>query len=180
MVSLCMRFPLFWLSLIACMAVKCLSCPANTYPMLSACHNCPYHTESHENSTSAHDCRCTSGFICVYYRQVRATLLVNSTLREFQSNENNVRSSLISGIAAAAGVERGQVTITGVISRSRRVLVPGTGSPLLQVEVSVMGARRVGELAAHLDGVFLQDGWDVLQQVMVLSIPPHISIEQSM
>ena len=174
-----MRFPFFWLSAIAIMAGICLSCPANTYPVRAACHDCPYHTESHENSTSAHDCRCMPGFICIYYRQVRATLLVNSTLEQFQSNANNIRSSLISGIASAAGVDRDRVTITGVISRSRRVLGPDASPPLLRVQVSVMGGRLVSGLAGHLEGVVLQDSWDVLQQVMVLSIPQHITIEQS-
>jgi hypothetical protein len=164
---------------LAFLVPSCFSCPANFYPVLAVCHACPYHTESHENSTSAHDCRCVPGFICIYYKQVRATLLVNSTLREFQANANNVRSTLISGIANAAGVDTGHVTITGVMTRTRRVLGPDRAGSLLQVQISVVGARRVGDLAGHLDGVVVRDSWDVVPQVMVLSIPPGISLEQT-
>ena len=157
-------------------SVNC--CPENTYPKNAQCVSCPPHTESLENSASAHDCRCMPGFMCMYYKQIRATVLINSTVTEFQTNANNVRSAFLAGMAAAAGVEPDRVTIRGVYGRSRRIL--GGSGRGVDVHVDVVGAVALRDVGLHLTGMHLRDSWEVVPCVTVLSIPKHASLEQNM
>jgi len=116
--------------------------------------------------------------MCMYYKQIRATVLINSTVTEFQTNTNNVRSAFLAGIAAAAGVDTDRVTIRGVYGRSRRIL--GASGRGVDVHVDVMGAVRLSDVGLHLTGMHLRDTWEAIPCVTVLSIPKHASLEQNM
>lgn len=163
------------------------ACPPDHYPADAwphACHPCPAHTRtiavpSGGEATSVHDCKCDAGFLCMYYKQVRATVTLNATLSAFEHDEGGVRSTFISGVASAAGVGREQVHVHFVVIRldhRRRVLRRLLGHPAhgqLQVTVVVTDTHSdVSGLRRHL-GIMHErgDAWIVERRVLVLAIP---------
>jgi hypothetical protein len=150
-------------------------CPTNQYPHDSpACLACPAHTHA-TAPLSAHDCRCEPGFICMYYRQVHATVTLNSTLGDFQGDVNGVRTSLVSGVAAAAGVVPSQVHIHYVVIRlSHRRRLHNNYHGQLQVSLVVSGTSGEGTqgLRQHLTSLQTRnDKYEVQRRILVLAIP---------
>ena len=150
------------------------ACQDNEYPHDSACTACPTHTHA-TAPQSAHDCRCEPGFLCMYYHQVHATVTLNSTLGDFQGDVNGVRTSLVSGVAAAAGVVPSQVHIHYVVIRlnhRRRSLLHYHGQ--LQVSLVISGTSGEGTqgLRRHLSSLQTRsDKWEVQKRILVLAIP---------
>lgn len=167
-----------------------ISCPDSQYPdEKGVCTACPPHTSS-TAATCAHDCRCEPGFLCMYYRQVHATVTLNTTLHDFENDHNGVRSSLLAGVAAAAGVVPEQVHIHYVVirlshRRHRRRLL---GASSIQVSLIVSGTsgQAISGLRRHLSGLQTHgDSWEVRKRVSVLAIPSGhqqelaVSVEQN-
>jgi hypothetical protein len=150
-----------------------LACPDGQYPdEKGTCTACPAHTTA-AAATCAHDCRCEPGFLCMYYRQVHATVTLNTTLHDFENDHNGVRSSLVSGVAAAAGVVPEQVHIHYVVIRlaHRRRRLLGAS---IQVSLVVSGTsgQAISGLRRHLSGLQTHgDSWEVRKRVSVLAIP---------
>ena len=184
-----MRFCLLIYSLAA---VSC-SCPSGQYEEGGACMQCPEHTvtATEGHATSLHDCRCMPGFICMYYRQVHATVtLLNTTMHDFEQDHDGVRSNLLSGIAAAARVSTAQVHVHFVVVRlnhRRRALLSIVGHGI-QVSLLVSGTsvETLSALRRHLSGLQTRgDSWEVLKRVLVLAIPAHqkelaVAVEQNL
>ncbi len=109
-------------------AMTCPSCPANSYCISSdAIQPCPTYTHSVSGSSSVLQCRCDSGYACSYSKRISATIILNSTVTDFNSNYNNVKGDFINAVAFAAGVSPSDVVIDGVISQTgggarRRIL----------------------------------------------------------
>lgn len=157
-----------------------IACPPDTYG--PSCAPCPGHTTCPSGGSTAHDCRCQSGFVCLYYKQLRAVVTLNTSLTAFQSNANGVRSAFISGIAASAGVVPEQVSIADVVPRSFRRLLANHES--IDVDVLVTGARALSRVHEHLTGIHLDHSWTLVPRVLVFpASPPQrvmgIAIEQN-
>lgn len=137
--------------------------PADPWP--HACHACPPHTTT-SAARSIHDCRCNPGFICTYYRQVRATVTVQSTLSAFEHDEGGVRTGFLAGVAAAAGVELQQVRVHYVeirLSHRRRTL-----ADTIQVTFVLSASSGVDKLRAHLQSAHVStDAWQEQRRVLV-------------
>ena len=66
---------------------------------------------------------CDDGFDCKIKKEIHATVRVNSTLQEFNSDVNGIRTAFIAAVAKAANVTEDKVIILGVSeSRRRRLL----------------------------------------------------------
>jgi len=162
--------------------------PSDVWPY--ACVACPLHTKTvgvppnqSEGGLSAHDCKCEAGFLCMYYKRVRAQVILNTTRSAFEHDEGSVRSSFIAGVAAAAGVAQERVHIHFVVIRldhrrraRRRVLLTMEGWSNVGVRVLVTVAdpsADVSILRAHL-GIGEhsdRDSWIVERRVLVLANP---------
>lgn len=154
------------------------------------CLDCPPHTftDLPGGGGSVHDCRCQRGYLCMYYRQVHATVTLNSSLRDFEADRGGVRSAFLSGVARAAGVAQEQVHIHFVTIRlSHRRRLAGL-SESIQVSVVVSGpsTASLDALHQHLSSLNLEGSWKVHRRLMVLAIPVHqmniqaqVSMEQN-
>lgn len=170
-----------------------VACPVGSYglPPLN-CKPCPKHTTTSSSSDMAvtvHDCRCEPGFLCMYYKQVHATVTLNTTLSAFENNTGEVRTTFIAGMAAAAGVEPAQVHIHFVtirLNHRRRLMlfhppesVPPTQASSLgvilgqtiQVSVSVTGSNLLSQVPRYLAGLHLAHSWELQRRLLVLEIP---------
>ena len=157
-------------------------CPAGQYPAdppAHTCQTCPPHTTIAAPAESAHDCKCDAGFLCMYYRRVHATVALNTTMSDFESDRGGVRSSFVSGLAAAAGVQAEQVRIHFVVirlnhRRRHRMLLSAVGGGV-SVGVMISGARSdeaVLCLRDHLARMHIpHESWEVQRRVLVLAIP---------
>ena len=108
-------------------AMTCQTCPANSYCVTSASiQACPTYTHSVSGSSSVLQCRCDSGYACSYSKRISATIILNSTVTDFNSNYNNIKSDFINAVAFAAGVSPSDVYIDTVIGQAastrRRIL----------------------------------------------------------
>ena len=169
------------LTLITFLPLPCVHCcPENTYPLELSCASCPSHTVSLENSTSVRDCKCEPGFVCMYYRQIRATVSLNATMDEFMANANNVRLSFISGIAAAAGVTEDHVTINHVATRLRRMLgSEGRNSPGIHIHAIVRGSDLLTNLDWHLGSMHIGHSWKSTPGIIVIRRPQELTNYQN-
>ena len=155
------RAPCWLLIWLAC----ALACPPDTYGG-ARCAPCPPHTTCPSGGQTARDCRCVSGFRCVYYKQVRAIVTLNTTLSAFQHDTGGVRSLFVSGIAAAGGVFPDQVTIQGVRPLATRRRLPAWHEILVRAELD--GTEQLTQLDRHLTGLHLDDEWTTEVRVRVL------------
>jgi hypothetical protein len=173
------------LFILFCFPIEVCLCPANEYPSDAwphTCKPCPQHTAPTGPSflaTSIHDCKCLAGFLCLYYKQIRATVTLNSTLAAFTQNVGEIQSKFLSGVAAAAGVSPTQVHVRFVVirldhRRLRRLLL--VGEEVIQVGLLVSVGSENGldnRLCKYLSSAHLStDDWDVQRQILVLQIPP--------
>ena len=77
-------------------AMTCQTCPANSYCVTSvSIQACPTYTHSVSGSSSVLQCRCDSGYACSYSKRISATIILNSTVTDFNSNYNNIRDKVI-------------------------------------------------------------------------------------
>ncbi len=103
-------------------ARTCTTCPVNSYCVTSdSIQACPTYTHSASGSSSVLQCRCDSGYACSYSKRISATIILNSTVTDFNSNYNNVKSDFINAVAFAAGVSPLDVFIDGVIGQAASV-----------------------------------------------------------
>lgn len=164
-----MRASVWPLMLLACMCHTgvCSGCPPSTYGL--ACTPCPYHTSCDPSGSTAHDCKCNAGFVCMYFKQVRAVVTLNTTLAAFRNNTDGVRTAFVNGIAAAGRVFPEQVSIHKVqaLLTHRRIL-PTT--PEIRVSVSLDGAGGLLHLTQFLLGLHVENEWTVQAQVRALKV----------
>lgn len=186
--------PVCLLLLFSAMVSPAFACLRDFYPSDAwpyTCVQCPPHTGTvpgqEEGGSSAHDCKCDAGFLCMYYKRVRAKVILNTTRSAFEHDEGSVRSSFIAGVAAAAGVAREQVHVHFTVIRldhrrraRRRILFDVQEKTMGRVLVTVTVAdpftdvdilrTRLG-IGDHLG----RDSWVVERRVLVLANPPgHI------
>lgn len=155
--------------LLACTicAGLCVACPPSTYGVY--CTPCPYHTSCDPSGATAHDCKCNAGFVCMYFKQVRAVVTLNTTLAAFQNDTDGVRSAFVNGMAAAGGVFPEQVAIHKVQALPpRRRMLPVT--PEIRVSVSLDGAGSLAHLTQFLPGLHVENEWSVQAQVRALKV----------
>lgn len=172
----------YW-SLLALLGACCLSlwpsaraCEVGTYLQGAACVACPAHTNTSVlvPATSLHHCHCDPGFVCTFTRRVHATVTLNATLQEFQSNTNGVRSNFISGIASAAGVGPEKVTIHYVVirldhrRRRRRALLAVQARQSIIVNLTVQDAKALRDVERHLVGMHLRHTFRVSEDIRVV------------
>jgi hypothetical protein len=98
----------------------CLPCPANSIcPTPSKRIACPAQTASAEGSTFSWDCKCLSGYECLYRSQVAVHFKFNST-----QMQQNATTTMLEGnaplidalrlsVARASGVDLSKVTFKG-------------------------------------------------------------------
>ena len=179
-------FPLLAIaSLLILLAGTSHTCPAGQYPSEQLtppviCHACPEHTTTFGDpgtASSVHDCKCQAGFLCMYYRQVHATVTLNTTLSDFESDHRGVRSSFLSGVAAAAGVSSEKVHVHFVVIRlnhRRRLRTLGL-LDCIQVSIVVSGTSTedsLQNLHQHLSSMHMTaNSWEVRRRVLVLAVP---------
>jgi hypothetical protein len=165
-----------------------LGCPVGQYPSSDVvphtCLHCPAHTrtsDSPDSALSVHDCKCVAGFLCLYYKQVHATVTLNTTLADFEENAaSGARSAFVSGVASAAGVGVEQVHIHFVVirlhQRRRRLLHsygPHSGASLL-ISVVIPGVETgsLASLRKHVDTLRIgETSWLVQRRILVLPVP---------
>lgn len=166
------------------------ACPSDHYPgdaWPHTCQHCPPHTRTILVATavgalSAHDCKCDPGFLCMYYKQVRATVTLNTTLTAFEHDEHGVRSGFVSDVARAAGVGMEKVHLLHFVvirldhrRRARRRVLWMDERGMLSVTLMVNEATSdtsVLNLQRHLGVNRGQlESWHVERRVLVLEIP---------
>jgi hypothetical protein len=166
---------LFWYSFLSPSLIPAAdACPVGSYGLPQVnCKQCPKHTTTSDMAVTIHDCRCEPGYLCMYYKQVHATVTLNTTLSEFENNSGDVRTTFISGMAAAAGVEPAQVHIHFVSIRldHRRLLLSHQPQQAIQVSVSVTGSYLLSQVPRHLAGLHLSHSWQIQRRLLVLEIP---------
>jgi hypothetical protein len=165
-------FPIIMLSLVC----ACVCCPLGSYGRVhSQCRQCPAHTNTTtELAQNIHDCRCNQGFLCMYYKQIHATVTLNTSLAAFENNTGQVRNTFISGMAAAAGVPPSQVHIHFVVIRlNHRRLLSRTSmtGQIIQVSVRVSGSQSLQPVGQYLKGLHLDHSWRLERRLFVLAIP---------
>ena len=167
---------LFWVLLGLSLRAPVLACYVGTYLQGAACVACPGHTNTSAlvPATSLHHCRCDPGFVCTYSRRVHATVTLNATLQEFQSNTNGVRSAFISGIASAAGVGPEKVTIHYVVirldhrRRRRRALLAAQAHQSILVNLTVQDTAVLRNVERLLVGMHLRHTFSVTEDIRVV------------
>lgn len=115
----------------------------------------------------------------MYYKQVHATVTLNTTLSDFENNHHGVRSLFLSGVAAAAGVSQEQIRVHFVVIRlnhRRRRRLQELPNDTIQVRVvvssGVSSEDSISKLHRHLSGMQMTaDSWVVRRRVLVLAIP---------
>jgi len=126
----------------------------------------------------------------MYFKQVHATVTLNTTLSAFENNTGEVRSNFISGMAAAAGVVPAQVHIHFAVIRldHRRLLSlpPKYPTQTIQVSVSVTGTQSLKQVPQYLSGLHLSHSWELQRRLLVMAIPSQqqtlaalVSMEQT-
>jgi hypothetical protein len=162
-------------SLCLCLCGHARACVAGEYQDRGACPLCPAHTTTTQpgGGVTVHDCRCEPGYLCMYYKQVHATVTLNSTLHDFEGDRGGVRTAFLAGVAAAAGVAREQVRIHFVVIRlsHRRRLLRWLESIRVNVVVSGTSGDSLGSLHRHLSALGGGGSWEVRRRVLVLAIP---------
>ncbi len=166
----------FIFGLSACHGV--LACEVGMYPQWGACVACPAHTNTSAlvSATGLHDCSCNPGFVCTYSHRVHATVTLNATLQEFQSNTNGVRSAFIAGIASAAGVGPEKITIHYVVirldhrRRRRRALLLAAvqARQTIVVNLTVLDTKALRNMDKHLAGMHLRHTFKVTEHILVV------------
>jgi hypothetical protein len=120
--------------------------------------------------------------MCIYYKQLHATVTLNTTLASFENRTGTVRSTFISGMAAAAGVAPDQVHIHFAVIRlnQRRHLVTpsylnnGDGrGQIIQVSVTVTGSESLQRVPQCLEGMHLSHSWEIQRRLLVLTAPSN-------
>lgn len=120
----------------------------------------------------------------MYYHQVHATVTLNTTLHDFENDSQGVRSSLVSGVANAAGVVPAQVHIHYVVirlnhrRRRRRRLLSYSAQIQVSLVVSGAGSQSLFGLRRHLSSLqTARDMWEVVRRLLVVPIPPgHVPL----
>lgn len=108
-----------------------------------------------------------AGFHCVYFKQVRAVVTLNTTLSAFQHDTGGVRSIFVSGLAAAGACSRsGHHQGVQPIRGSRRVL-PSPHEIIVRAELD--GTGELTQLGRHLTGLHVDDEWTTEISVRVLA-----------
>ena len=94
----------------------CGLCPVNYYCTGGGLTEttCPAHTVSSAGASTVLSCSCVSGYSCAYSKRITATVVVNSTVTNFNADANGIKTKLIAAVAAAAGVPVGSVSINSV------------------------------------------------------------------
>lgn len=146
------------------------SCPPSTYG--SQCTPCPPHTSCDNGGSTAHDCRCHAGFVCMYFRQVHAVVTLKTTLAAFQNNTDGVRSAFVNGIAAAGRIFPEQVSIHAVQPLRARRALPET--PEIRVSVFLDGADGLAPLVDFLPAFHVENEWSVQAQVRALKVSTRL------
>lgn len=169
------------LSLFFCVLVAVDGCPVDQYPSgPGVCKPCPAHTVTSslaDAALSVHDCKCEAGFLCLYYKQVHASVtLLNTSLSDFETDNHGMRSDFVSGIAAAAGVASGQVHLHFTVIRlnhRRRMLHAHQRNSSLVIWLDIPGteSRSLEKLRRHLLDLHLPPvTWRVQRRVLVLPL----------
>ena len=149
----------------------------STVPSSVICLQCPVHTTTGNQpdiAVSSHDCRCEPGYLCMYNRQVHATVSLNATLHDFENDVHGVRSAFLSGVASAAGVSSAQVHVHFVVIRlnHRRRRLHSSPRESIRVSLMVLGASNDNcllNLHTHLSSMdMVADSWVVRRHVLVL------------
>jgi hypothetical protein len=155
----------------------CYHCPANYYcPKKSYIPvSCPANTGSNPDSGSLLDCRCLAGYQCTYTKQISATVTLNSTASDFQSNVNNVQTNFKLAIAAAAGVDVSKVIINGISSGTgRRLLSLRARDEVISVRATALGATGLHglpqHLARHSPFLHIDHSWSEAHKVVSLPV----------
>ena len=101
---------------------ECSSCSAGSYcPTVTSIAPCPAHTNSTFGANSQLGCRCLSGYLCSYNKQVDSLItLYGVSYSDFINDVGGVRTEFIASIAAAGGVPPTNVIINGVRVPTRR------------------------------------------------------------
>jgi hypothetical protein len=113
----------------------------------------------------------------MYYKQVRATVTLNTSLAEFESDSHGVRSAFLSGVALAAGVSSEQVQVHFAVIRlnhRRRLYSQPSAAEGVRINVTVSGtsSESLTKLHSHLSSFQMTtDSWEVRRRVLVLAIP---------
>lgn len=167
--------PLYLFVFIAIASGTSLACPQGYYGPF--CQACPLHTtttsELSSISSTIHDCKCQAGFLCIYYKQLHATVTLNTTLSAFENNTGSVRTAFVSGVAAAAGVAPDQVHIHFTVihlDHRRRFVLPHPDETI-QVSVSVLGACSLQRVPQCLEGLHISHSWEIRRRLYVLKVP---------
>ena len=127
------------------------ACHANSYcPDPGVMVRCPVHTTSGYRSTSQLDCRCVTGFQCVYRKQVNLNMVLHVPLGVWLSESGRaMREAVMQAVAESAGVARKDVQVDQVLPYlstrvgSRRLL--GDKDDALLLRFTLHGAEKVGE-----------------------------------
>ena len=155
--SFCLPCPLGTYSILPGRETQCPACPANSYcanPTTS--QPCPSNTHSPAGSTSVLQCRCDAGYVCSYTKRISATVVLNSTLSDFNTNTGNVQTNFINALALAAGVSPSNVLIdrvTGGSGGGRRLMMmtaAHTNLRTVNVHAYIEGTDRLTDFDARL------------------------------
>jgi hypothetical protein len=119
-----------------------------------------------------------AGFLCLYYKQVHATVTLNATLGDLEDETSGARSAFMAGVASAAGVGVEQVHIHFVVIRlnQRRRRPDGSkkssGSLMISVVIPGVETGSVDSLRNHIDSLnFGASVWSVQRRILVLAVP---------
>ena len=152
-------------------------CPLGSYGTTPSCNPCPANTNSSTNHTSTLlDCRCLPGYVCTYTKRINLRLTLLNITWDMLDVAGLANSRVIDAIAAAAGVSRDHVAITGIVAGTpaRRMmreaeprfkpthppLANATDSNTVSIWATVMGASSLdGALAATLLDPYLVDSF---------------------
>ena len=136
--------------------------------------SCPPNTGSLADQGSLLDCRCVEGFQCTYTKKISATVTLNTTKSDFDSDVGGVKTAFLAAIAAAAGVDPSQVVINFVSSGTGRRLLSADFHPeFISVRSIVHGATSLEGLSGHLamHSATLHQGHTWEEMHSVVSVP---------
>jgi hypothetical protein len=138
---------------------------------------CPANTNSSAGSASQLGCRCSASYACSYKKLITAVVTLNTTtVSDFNSNANGVRTRFIASVAAAAGVSTMQVTIVSVqMHLGRRLLTERM--QVIDVYTHIEGATRLTRVSHHMArrGMLVENTeWSVEHTVRASFILPPL------